>query len=532
MKISQYCTIGLILGLTLLSKNTFCFEVQKWETVEILFQAKSEITNPFEVGLKCIFTKNNTDSLVVPGFYNGNRQWMVRFTPNSTGKWNYISHSTIKEMNGIKKTIEVIDNDQGNAGSIQICQDDPKKFCYENGDPYHVLAFEADWLFALDYGNPELPKTRQLLSTISDNGFNQIVMNVYAFDASWIKDPDLPEKYNYSGRLDIFPFKGDNENPDHSGLNIDFFKHLDRVIELLADKKIAAHLMIYVWNKHVNWPVTNSEADNRYFDYVIKRYQAYPNIIWDISKEALAYGHTDMDYITNRIDRLSSLDAYNRLVTVHDYKYCREFPEKVDFISVQTWKTDLYNTMLDISDKHPDKPILNIEHGGYEEAPFIKFKGDYADAVSCLRRNYRSAFAGTYTTYYWQGTSWYVIIHDPFAKELDPHPKFNYYMYFSDFLNRIEFNELEVHSQKVLSSSGLCLHNEEKGTFVYYIPADNNSFMALNLPKVDNYKITWFNPLTGEYVEDLRWWEKESDFIRVEKKFSGVDEVAIIKLNL
>lgn len=59
------------------------------------------------------------------------------------------------------------------------------------------------------------------------------------------------------------------------------------------------------------------------FDYLVKRYQAFPNLIWDISKEALAYGMDDMDYIVERIDRLRKLDGHKRLVTVHDYNFYR-----------------------------------------------------------------------------------------------------------------------------------------------------------------------------------------------------------------
>jgi len=47
--------------------------------------------------------------------------------------------------------------------------------------------------------------------------------------------------------------------------------------------------------------------------------QAYPNLIWDISKEALGYGHTDVNYITSRIEHLRELDQFEHLVTAHDY---------------------------------------------------------------------------------------------------------------------------------------------------------------------------------------------------------------------
>lgn len=132
-------------------------------------------------------------------------------------------------------------------------------------------------------------------------------MNVFAYEVTWKKDVRLDSVYDY-GSPKVYPFGGDNTNPDHSRLNVEYFKRLDRVIEYLDQKQIAAHLMIYVWIKRVNWPEARSAADNRYFDYVVKRYQAYPNLIWDISKEALGYGHNDVTYISDRIERLRKLD--------------------------------------------------------------------------------------------------------------------------------------------------------------------------------------------------------------------------------
>ena len=149
----------------------------------------------------------------------------------------------------------------------------------------------------------------------------------------------MEDAFEY-GSPRVFPFGGDNTKPDHATLNVEYFQRLDRVIDYLDEKGIAAHLMIYVWNKLVNWPEANSPEDNRYFDYVVKRYQAFPNMVWDISKEALGYGRDDVHYITDRIDRLRQLDAHKRLVTVHDYGYNRRFPKKVDFISVQLWSSE------------------------------------------------------------------------------------------------------------------------------------------------------------------------------------------------
>jgi hypothetical protein len=294
---------------------------------------------------------------------------------------------------------------------------------------------------------------------------------------------------------------------------------------LLDEQNIVAHLMIYVWNKQVNWPTPGSVADNRYFEYVIKRYQAYPNVIWDISKEALAYGKDDMDYITERIERLRRLDQHKRLVTVHDYKYCSKYPEKVDIISIQDWSTDLYNNMLRISEKYA-KPVFNIEHGGYEYCQYDVFTGNYTNPEVCLRRNYLCAFAGIYSSYYWQCTSWNVIIHNPFDESIEPKPKFAYYRHFSDFLKQADFAHLTP--VQGLSASGFSLFHKKKDQYFYFVPGENSAIDIKNLPEADFLEISWFHPYNGEYsrTETVEW----SNYFRLKPAFPGMDSILIITL--
>ncbi len=80
-----------------------------------------------------------------------------------------------------------------------------------------------------------------------------------------------------------------------------------------------------------------------------------------------------MGYFSERIYHLRRPDAFDRLVTVHDYQYCFHYPELVDFISIQTWTGELYNQMRDVGKRHNLKPVFNIEHEGYEESPCVVF---------------------------------------------------------------------------------------------------------------------------------------------------------------
>lgn len=477
------------------AQNKTC---QKWEIVDIEFKVKTIPGDPFSLHFGAVFRHESGVEMDVPGFYNDNKTYTIRFSPNIEGKWSYKTYSELPALSG--KTNEVIatpSTKTGRHGAIMVCRNNKQRFVYEDGTPYFSLAFEIDWLFALDAENPNgIPRTRQILGHLSDFRFNKAIMNVYAYDAGWGERDKIDPKYNFA-KPAVFPFGGTNENPDHSTLNISFFKHFDRVMMELHEREIASHLMIYVWNKYVNWPEPGSPEDKRYFDYVVKRYQAFPNLIWDISKEALAYGRDDMDYITERIDRLNKLDGHRRLVTVHDYLYCRTYPEKVDFISIQEWRPNLYNEMLDVAKRHPNKPVFNVEHGAYEKTMHSIFNGAYTDPVISLERNYICIFAGTYSTYYWQNSSWYELVYEPFALAPEKQPNFGYYKILMDFFSRYDFNKL-VPTQYFYSP--FCLSNE-KDLFIYLMPM--GAFALEGMPprqaRNKTVEVHWFNPLTGEY---------------------------------
>lgn len=374
---------SLLFALFMCTVEAKAVEIEKWEVIDIPINATVKTKQLFTVDANAIFSHSSGKKMTVPVFYNGGSEWLIRFSASDIGNWTYKIESKQNALNGRTGRVKVVRNaDITNHGGVVLSSENKQSFYYEDGTPYFVLGYELDWLFALDYENEQgLPKSEHLLSLIKKNGFNHIVMNVYSHDVSWDKDPKLAShpEHEFGGKQNIFPFLGSNEKPDHSALNIEFFKKFDRTVQLLHDKRLVAHLMIYVWNKLVSWPEMNSAADNMYFDYIVKRYQAYPNVVWDISKEALYYGRADEAYIKDRIDRLRALNFYQRLVTVHDYKYCTKYPEQVDFISTQDWKHDIYNQMLNVRKRFPNKPIYNIEHGGYEQSPYLVFPGDYVD---------------------------------------------------------------------------------------------------------------------------------------------------------
>ena len=156
--------------------------------------------------------------------------------------------------------------------------------------------------------------------------------------------------------------------------------------------------------------------------------------------------------------------------------------------------------MLAVRDDHAGKPVFNIEHGGYEKSPYVIFPGDYDDPDVCLERNYACVFAGTYSTYYWQATSWNVIIADPLGLPEAERPKFAYYRHLADLFTKYDFAAL---SPVRRSSSGLCLTNGDD-LYLYLVPKENYAIHVALPELADNttsggktVRATWFDPFTG-----------------------------------
>jgi hypothetical protein len=497
-RLPSWSLLFVLLFFTNAFAGTKNYQLELWQVKDIRFESTENPDAPFEVDFGAVFFNASGKELNIPGFYDGRNHWVIRISLNELGDWKYQTYSSLNSLNGFTGSINVVENTKPDRrGPAQISKKNPQRFEYEDGTTYFPLAFEIDWLFALDADNPnDIPKTRQIVGHIKDHRFNQVIMNVYAYYAPWHEVETIDPRHNFAEPL-IFPFGGNNKEPDHNTLNVEFFQHFDRVMDHLHQQEITARLMIYVWNKLVNWPKPGSEQDNRYFEYVVKRYQAYPNLIWDVSKEALAYGMDDMDYITLRIDRLRNLDAHKRLLTVHDYDYCRSNPHKVDFISVQEWIPNLYDEMLRLVERHKDMPVFNVEHGGYEKTMHSIFIGAFNDPVKVLERTYETIFAGTYSAYYWQNTSWYEVVYDPFELPEENQPNFAYYKYLMEFFDQYDFNQLKpaqyFYSPYVLT--------DDYSLFIYLASDGISAIQGTPPPAVQNktVEVVWFDPLKGKY---------------------------------
>jgi hypothetical protein len=82
-------------------------ELPRYETIELSIALTAKYTNPYDarqVGLEGVFSGPDGKQMKVPGFWDGEATWRVRFTPYQVGEWNY--ELTVRDTRGDSQPYE------------------------------------------------------------------------------------------------------------------------------------------------------------------------------------------------------------------------------------------------------------------------------------------------------------------------------------------------------------------------------------------------------------------------------------------
>lgn len=387
---------------------------------EIAFTSKANKANPYmDVSdFKVTFTGPNGVTLTVPGFYTGNQVWKVRFSPTVTGAFTYATSSTQDpSLDGLTGTVPLGTANPNSHGAVRVDPAYPHHYLYGDGSHYFQMGYEVDWLGLMDFGDANFTKAKTLIDMIAANGFSEVLMQAYAYDTAW--KPGLTSAYDF-GPPTQFAWAGTNAAPDNTRMNEAFWQSYDRVIAYLFEKGITAHIFFkfyrtYGANMLVSWPAKNSAEEDMYFRFLLARYQAYPNVFWDLIKES--YHEPDQVYIANKFAFIKANDAYHRLRTIHDsdggqsqfgpnYYDVPAHAGTVDFYTDQ--QTNQYAAAT-AAWKKRSMPYMNAEVTLYQignDGTFA-YKGNLKEDV--FRTNMEVLMAGGYFTYYYSLQAWDIV---------------------------------------------------------------------------------------------------------------------------
>jgi hypothetical protein len=447
--------------------------------------------NPFTVQLYAELVGPNAEALKIPGFYKGNSIWCIRFSPLSEGQWKLRTVSEVEGLNGTEAVIQAGANVNDKVhGQIRINPDNRHHFIYEDGTPYFLMGYEIDWLFSLDQTMATLERTESLLDGIGKAGFNHIILNSYAYDCSW--------KLGHTSEFDfgppaLLPWEGEHGSHDYSKMNAAYWDHFDRVMGALYERGMVAHIFLKVYNKLVQWPETHSVEEQLFFDYIVARYQAFPNLMWDFSKE----GFYELDYQlkADLLRRVKQQDAYHNLVTIQDDKVLSlnpKYKDATDFITDQNHH-DLFYTVLHQRQLRPDCPILNAEFG-YEHCLDDVNGGAWGwkhTPKELVERAYEVVMAGGYLAHYYTNHAWDIIKWDDMPQTLEA------YRTLFDFFTSVPWTEMTPHPEFTRHwNSTRILADSELSEIILYAKDGNINVLAEWLsPEWDGF---WMDIWTGE----------------------------------
>lgn len=443
--------------------------IEQYHVHDFSFKAQVD-GNPFDVDLRAEFSGPGGRSIIVPGFYDGDNTWKIRFSPTDVGQWSMRTMSPVAALNGqTEAAITATANTNGSIhGGLMVDPLNRHHFKYEDGTRYFLMGYEADWLALADMKDPQRKVMHRLIDQMSARGFNHVLVNVYAYDTGWSKGTQ--NEWDY-GPPAMFVFGGTNEKPDHSKLNTDFFKIYDVMMQALQDKGIVANMMIKVYNKSVNWPAPGSKDEERYFRYVTARYQAYSNVTWDFSKES--FNEPDKQLQSRLIDLIRATDGYHRVTTAHDndrVDWDLTADSNLDFRTDQEHSHWMETVLFDRNLRQ--WPIINSElyyERGVDNLPTYGIVHDWQLQV---RGAYEVYLSGGYFAYYYANTAWDVVKPDP-----EP-PGMARFQILKDNLSALPYWKMEPRPE--LAIGGPCLATPGQVYACYVTPTPSRAGAPAN----------------------------------------------------
>ena len=276
-------------------------EIPRWDIYEVVLTGPSS-GNPFlEVELSATFSTDGYQ-VEVPGFYDGQGTYRIRFSPHLEGEWSYETKSNSEELSGNQGGFLCSPPGQGNFGPVQIVNTFGLE--YADGSPYFAVGTTA-----YQWTSVAQKIQAKTLETLAGAPFNKIRMCVF------------PKNYRFGNDSEPWehPFEGDGDNRDYSRPNYKFFQNFDRRIEQLLELGIQADVILFhpydIWG----YSSMGKENDERYVRYMISRISAYRNVWWSMANE------WDIPSIKETIDweGLGTLimeeDPHQRLRGIHNW---------------------------------------------------------------------------------------------------------------------------------------------------------------------------------------------------------------------
>lgn len=533
---------GLFILLLIMVLQSSGQQATQWKKYEIRFQSEKTYNNPlYEVNdFGAVFTAPSGRTLRVPGFWDGDKVWKIRFMPDETGVWKWESYCSDKKNTALdlkSGTFTCGKNSQPDdiyqRGAV-IAPAGKYHLTYTDGTPFFWLACTA-WNGALK-STPEEWTT--YLEHRKKNHYNVIQLVTTQWRGC---DANAEGEVAFTGSGQI-------------SVNPEFFRRIDERIDKVNEYGLVASPVL-LWalpsgaGRHLSpgyhLPIDEAVLLAR---YIVARYQGN-QVIWELGGDGKYFDELESRWKT--IGRRVFNNIHHAPATLHPHG--RSFVGDLyaaeswyGFMGYQSSHSAAEGTVNWINkgpmaqqwSKLRPMPYINMEPN-YEEIHFTITDKDVRNA------SYWSLFAtpvagvtyGANGIWPWLRDGESILNHrdapgtSTWRKSID-FPGSLQMGYLARFFKQFEWWKLYPANELLAGQPGekqfnhwvSVLKHEDHSLILVYFPV--KAEIVLFNPHKHSYTASWFNPITGK--EDPCSGFGGEEQIRVKQEAEG-DRILVLK---
>ena len=399
-------------------------------------------------------------------------------------------------------------------GLLRIDPKWPTHFIHEgNSEHYFWNGTTTYWL--LGWRDERI--IRESLDRLAKLKVNRarVALNGRTRDASRWREPDIKPTKDFQFRLEPWPAArpANIEDPgyDITRFNLEHFRKAERMLTHAAKRDIIVSVIFHLDGRDAGVDPFGRKNmggpdEQRYYRYVIARFGAFENVMWDVTNEWHLF--RDEPWVEKMGAYIKELDPWDHLTSVHGKEV---FPFRkspwVDYAMFQRWdEHGSYNFMLKNRNEQAATgkvmPQVNEEYGYEDHYPYPwgeKRVWPARIGESRVRLAWEMAMAGGYQT---TGERANVPNYGGWitGRGNDEMTMLKSYAHLRNFFERFEWWMLWPYPE-IVSSNALCLVEISK-RYVIYLP-DGGRARVRRIDHVDEFRrdfeVKQFNPRTGAY---------------------------------
>jgi hypothetical protein len=330
--------------------------VETWGLFEAAFAGPAD-GNPFrEVAFDAVFSRAARE-VRVPGFYDGDGVYRVRFMPDTAGDWTFRTRSATPALDGLTGGFTAVAPGPGNHGPVRVRNQ--FHFAYADGTPFFPFGTTC-----YAWTHQPLAEQEKTLATLATARFNKIRMGVFP--------KDYP--YNTNEPLHRIFTVGVDGIEDFDRPNPVAFRHFETQIAALQRLGIEADVIIFHPYDRWGYCGMTAEQDYAYVTYLAARLSAFRNVWWSLANEYdFLLDTKPMAQWDRYFHILEENDPVRHLTSIHNGQPDMNYDHRKPWVShscIQNW--DVKRTQ-DWRDAY-GKPVVNDEPE--YEGDIIQFWGN------------------------------------------------------------------------------------------------------------------------------------------------------------